>query len=128
MMSGKRPRTKCVEKVPRQLGNRKKRKKKIHFLYGFIILLNCNNMYCASESQKTRMKESKVKEWFVEVSYEHVCGGGKSYNEMPTKRIFIKIESNVEKKLQALQFFLHDKTLRNGKTDSIRIFFFIAEW
>jgi hypothetical protein len=44
-------------------------------------------MYCAREKQKTGMKESKVKELFVDVSYEHVCGGGKSYNEMPTKNL-----------------------------------------
>jgi hypothetical protein len=44
-------------------------------------------MYCARKKQKTRMKESKVKELFVDVSCEHVCGGGKSYNEMPTKNL-----------------------------------------
>jgi hypothetical protein len=51
------------------------------------VLLICSSMYLINDSQNKRMRESKVRKLFVDVSCKHVCSRESSCNEMSNKNL-----------------------------------------
>jgi hypothetical protein len=46
-------------------------------------------MYLINDSQNKRMRESKVRKLFVDVSCKHVCSRGSNHNEIPTEILYL---------------------------------------